>query len=246
MDLYKFASTPLLTKEQEVILAKQIEDSSNPLLQKQARDKMIQSNMRLAFSIAKKYMNKGLDFEDLTQESTIGLLNALNKFDWRKGFKFSTYATFWIKEAILKALFKQNNTVHVPTSAYAIMREAKIAIAKYEKDFGVKPTAEELADLLNVKTEVLQVIFSTKQFAIPLDAKTNDGRTFGETIEGMNGEEIGTALDKEKVKAAILKGLSALTPKEEKIIRMRFGIKKVLDPENYILTDAEISKIKSS
>ena len=137
--------SPLLTREEEVELAKRIEAGDQ-----QARAKMIESNLRLAVSIAKKYSKFGASFEDLIQESNIGLIKAVEKFDWRKGFKFSTYACWWIRQAITRHISSQRSTVRIPSHAVSISKNIKEMVDQYAEEFGHEPTIEEICKALNI------------------------------------------------------------------------------------------------
>ena len=135
--------TNLLTREEEVELSKLIEMGDQ-----KARDKMIRANIRLAISIAKNYANKGVDLEDLIQESSLGLIKAVDRFDWRKGFKFSTYACWWIKQAVRQHVAAQSGAIKLPSYARGTLWKMKEVAEEYQKEFGVEPTHQEIADLL--------------------------------------------------------------------------------------------------
>ena len=135
----------LLTKAEEVALAKRIEAGDQ-----HARDLMVQSNLRLAISIAKKYHKSGCDMEDLIQESNIGLMKAIDKFDWRKGYKFSTYACWWIRQAVTRHISMHKSTVRVPSHAIAISKNIKKMIEEYEEEFGTDIPEEDAEKLQSV------------------------------------------------------------------------------------------------
>jgi len=223
----------LLTREEEVDLAKRIEKGD--IL---ARNMMIESNLRLAISIAKKYSKYGSNLEDLIQESNIGLIKAVEKFDWRKGFKFSTYATWWIKQSITRSLTKESTQLKVPSHTLENARKVWALQKEYKENFNCEPTIEEIASILNISTRhVEQAIRSSKsKFIISIDTPVNDeyGRTLGETIEDESLESIDSILDDQKIKKAIVESLSSLSKREELVLRLRFGIEDVSEDDKNI------------
>ena len=150
-------SRPLLTRQQEVDLAKKIEQGDS-----YARQVMIESNLRLAISIAKKYAKYGSNLEDLIQESNIGLIKAVEKFDWRKGFKFSTYACWWIKQSVIRHLTSDSTILKVPSHTLSNARKIYSVIKEYNEEFDIDPTEEEIAEILglsikNVKNAIASI-----------------------------------------------------------------------------------------
>ena len=240
----------LLTREDEVSLAQQME-SKDEKIRAAARNRMVQSNIRLAISIAKKYQNRGCDFEDLIQESTLGLMRAVDRFDWRRGFKFSTYATWWIRQAVMRHITLQSSSIRLPAGANNLVWRARRAAEEYNRQFGVQPTVEELADILGVGSSSLDILLQTSKYTLSIDAPgmandDGDGPTWGEMIPGTGAEEINDSIDREKISAAIRRGLAKLTAREEKILRLRFGITE--DPTDHInfpITHAEIATLDS-
>jgi RNA polymerase primary sigma factor len=218
----------LLTREQEVDLAQRIEQGD-----KFARDKMIESNLRLAVSIAKKYSNRGCALEDLIQESNIGLMKAVDRFDWRRGFKFSTYACWWIRQSVSRHVSMHRNTVRIPSHAASIAWKIKNLNVEYEKEFGQLPTVTELSDLLGVSESMIEAslaaISLTRISSLDTSPKGDDeGRTLLEIIVDENSINIDNEIDKTKIILAIKNCLSNLTEREEKILRLRFGISEDL------------------
>ena len=218
----------LLSREQEVILAKAIEKGDQL-----ARDRMIEANLRLAISIAKKYAKRGCDFEDLIQESNIGLMKAVDRFDWRRGFKFSTYACWWIRQAVSRHVSMHRNTVRIPSHTASIAWKIQKLNVEYEEEFGQLPTVSELADLLGVSDAMIQAslesINLTKMMSLDTNPHTDsEGRTLLEVIVDENAVNIDGELDKEKIMIAIKHCLEGLSEREEKILRLRFGISEDL------------------
>jgi RNA polymerase primary sigma factor len=216
---------PLLTKEEEIELAKRIEKGD-----KRAREKMINSNLRLAISIAKKYYRAGINLEDLIQESNVGLIKAVDKFDWRMGNKFSTYATWWITQSVRKEFLKLNSVIDVPGHASTLGWKYHELIKMTQKEYGEIPTLEEAADILSTSTVTLQnAIDAYKlQNCVSMDAPARnsdegDSRTFGDMIPDDTESPEGDASDK-SIREVVLDAISTLSAKEQKVIRLRFGI----------------------
>jgi RNA polymerase primary sigma factor len=235
----------LLSREGEVELAQQME-SKDERIRKNAREMMVQSNVRLAISIAKRYQNRGCDFEDLIQESTLGLMKAVDRFDWRRGFKFSTYATWWIRQSVMRHITLQSSSIRLPAGANSLVWRARRAADDYQRQFGVQPTVEELADILGVGTSSLDILLQTSKYTLSIDAPGSsgddgNGPTLGEMIPGTGADEINDSIDREKIAAAVRRGLSKLTPREEKILRLRFGlVENPTDHVNFPITSLEI------
>jgi RNA polymerase primary sigma factor len=212
----------LLTKDEEIALSKRIEKGDI-----QARNTLTASNLRLAISIAKKYQNRGVDLEDLIQESNIGLMKAVDRFDWRRGFKFSTYACWWIRQSVLKHINTHKTDVRIPSHIRAMAWKAKQYATEYEDEFGVKPTDPELAEALDVTVKALKRMRSMHHNFVALDADIGVGdgfRKLGEIIPDENIVDPAIGLDNEKINALMRIALRELSPREEAVLRMRFGL----------------------
>lgn len=235
----------LLSREEEVALSKRIEAGD-----KSARRKMIQSNLRLAISIAKKYQNKGCDLEDLIQESSIGLIKAVDRFDWRRGFKFSTYACWWIKQAVRRHVASQSSAIRLPSYAKNMLWKMRQASEEFENEFGTAPTQEELAELLGVTKDTMDAILSCSSTPISLDTPVryssgDTGRTLAEVVPDEDYVSPDDVIDRQHVISAVRKAFETLTPREEKIMRLRFGITD--DPHDHNthpITAKEVAKLK--
>jgi RNA polymerase primary sigma factor len=235
----------LLTREEEVSLSKRIEAGD-----KNARRRMIQSNLRLAISIAKKYQNKGCDLEDLIQESSIGLIKAVDRFDWRRGFKFSTYACWWIKQAVRRHVASHSSAIRLPSYAKNMLWKMRQASEEFEKEFGSAPTQEELAELLGVTKDTMESILACASTPLSLDtpirySSGDTGRTLAEVVPDNNYVSPDDIIDKQCIVKTVRKAFDSLTDREEKIMRMRFGISD--DPHNHTahpITKGEIKLIK--
>lgn len=226
------ANHALLTREQEIDLAKKIERGDI-----EAKKLMIKSNLRLAISIAKKYSKYGSDIEDLIQESNIGLMKAVEKFDWRKGFKFSTYACWWIKQSITRYITSNNSILDVPSHTIANARKIFQVTKEYEEEFGVSPTSEELSGILGINEKhVKQAIASIKtKYVASIDTPISDenGKTLADVIPS-NETSIDTILDNKIIKNEIIKSLKLLSKREELVLRLRFGISEVESEDPHV------------
>ena len=234
----------LLTRAEEVELAKAIEAGDNA-----ARDRMIQSNLRLAISIAKNFRDKGCSFEDLIQESNIGLIRAVDRFDWRKGFKFSTYAVWWIRQAVQSHVAGQSGAIKMPTSARAVMYRAYKFREEYLEQFKCEPTPQEVATAVGVPVETLKAIRKSGAPQISLDKPISSAdpgsRTFAEIVGGVDDRDPGSDLDKVVLREALVESLKSLSSREEKIIRLRFGLSEhPTDHANFPINKKEYNQLK--
>jgi len=221
----------LLTHQEEIDLSKRIESGDMA-----ARSKMIESNLRLAISIAKKYQKSGANLEDLIQESNVGLIKAVDRFDWRRGFKFSTYASWWIKQAVRRHVTDNASDIRVPAHMSSLAYKINTFVAEYEDDFGQRPTNQEIAEMLNVSLNSVEEItmgYNTRNL-VSLDAMVRDdsGKKIVETIEDDRIASPDERLDYDKVFAAIKNCFDDLTPREEQVLRLRFGVADVNDISN--------------
>ena len=224
MYLREIGKIPLLTGEEEFALAQRVLKGD-----KKAKDKMAEANMRLVVSIAKRYSGRGLDFLDLIQEGNTGLLRAVEKFDPDKGFKFSTYATWWIRQAITRAIADQARTIRIPVHMVETINKLLRTQRRMTQEFNREPTIEELAKELEMTPEKIEYVIKIKQDITSLDAGIGrDGdeedSTLSDFVEDEDSvtpeESAATQLLKEQVREV----LSSLSDREQKIIRMRFGL----------------------
>tara|TARA_R100000664_G_scaffold34175_1_gene54665 strand:+ start:5979 stop:6680 length:702 start_codon:yes stop_codon:yes gene_type:complete len=227
--------SPLLTREQEVELCKKIEMGDAV-----ARKVMIESNLRLAISIAKRYYKSGCPMEDLIQESNIGLMKAVERFDWRKGFKFSTYASWWIKQSVSRYVASHKNTVRVPSHAISLAYKVKNLMTEYEDEFGTIPTTSEIAEILGVTESMVELSLESLKLnnIISIDTPIGDeesGRSLKDTIKDRDALSIDDMLDNRKIRDAIISSLSRLSEREEQVLRLRFGISEIENPEDFEL-----------
>jgi RNA polymerase primary sigma factor len=220
--LREIGKIPLLNAEEELKLAYEIKAGS-----KRAKDKMAEANMRLVVSIAKRYVGRGLDLLDLIQEGNTGLLRAVEKFDPDKGFKFSTYATWWIRQAITRAIADQARTIRIPVHMVETINKLLRTQRRLTQDLNREPTNEEIAKEMEIDVDKVEHIMKIKQDISSLDASIRDDEEdsvlsdFIEDEDTVSPEESATnQLLKEQVKEI----LSALTEREQKILKLRFGL----------------------
>jgi RNA polymerase primary sigma factor len=226
---------PLLTAVQEVGLAKLIEEGD-----KRAKDLLVNSNLRLVVSIAKRYQGHGLTLLDLIQEGIIGLIRAAEKFDWRKGFKFSTYATWWIRQAVQRGVANKARTIRIPV--HIVEREQRISRAERELVATLErpPTDEELADKAKLPVKQVREVRSAARTVVSLDKPVgqDDSASFGDLFasdEASPEEQVEVELTENAVHAAV----AELSEREQRILRLRYGLGGDAEPKSL----EEIGKI---
>ncbi len=215
---------PLLSREEEKELAKRIEQGDQ-----EAREKLASANLRLVISIAKKYRGYGLDFLDIIQEGNIGLMKAIDKFDWRKGYKFSTYATWWIRQAILKALNNESRTVRVPSHVSSLNRKIDSFIKSHKEKTGEKPSTEEIAEELDVTVDKIRNARQAKRESVSLDKPLREDEGDSEALGDVMADDNSPRPEKEAFGDMLedrFKGLlnKALSDREKQILKLRYGL----------------------
>ncbi|NCU38335.1 RNA polymerase sigma factor RpoD [Candidatus Saccharibacteria bacterium] len=224
LHLREIGKIPLLTADEELELAQRVVAG-----EKKAKDKMAEANMRLVVSIAKRYSGRGLDFLDLIQEGHTGLLRAVEKFDPDKGFKFSTYATWWIRQAITRAIADQARTIRIPVHMVETINKLLRTQRRMTQDLNREPTIEELANELEMEPEKVEYVIKIKQDISSLDAGVGrDGEdedsVLGDFIEDEDGPTPQESASSQLLKEQVQSVLGTLSEREQKIIKMRFGL----------------------
>ena len=222
--LREIGKIPLLSSEEEMDLARRIVEGD-----KKAKDKMAEANMRLVVSIAKRYSGRGLDFLDLIQEGNTGLLRAVEKFDPDKGFKFSTYATWWIRQAITRAIADQARTIRIPVHMVETINKLLRTQRRMTQELNREPTIEELSKELDMEPEKIEYVIKIKQDISSPDAGVGrDGEDDDSVLQDFIVDE-DTVSPEDSASNQLLKEqvqeiLSSLSDREQKIVRMRFGL----------------------
>lgn len=224
MYLREIGKIPLLSAEEEAELAQRIVKGD-----KKAKDKMVESNMRLVVSIAKRYGGRGLDFLDLIQEGNTGLLRAVEKFDPEKGFKFSTYATWWVRQAITRAIADQARTIRIPVHMVETINKVLRTTRKLTTELNREPTNDEIAKALDMEPEKVDYVMRIKQDIASLDASVgrdgdDEDSVLGDFVEDEERDSPEEAASNQILKEQLSEIISTLTDREQKIIRLRFGI----------------------
>lgn len=221
--LREIGRVQLLTGDEEVMLAKRIR-KGDPIAKRQ----LAEANLRLVVSIAKKYVGRGLSLLDLIQEGNIGLARAVEKFDYRKGFKFSTYATWWIRQAITRAIADQARTIRIPVHMVETINKFTHTQRRLAQDLGREPTMEELSAELEMDIKKIRYIKKISQDIVSLEAPVgSDGDSSSKLSDFIEDDEVDSPhmkTTKHLLKEDIQRALEILNPREQKIIRMRFGL----------------------
>lgn len=218
----------LLKSEEEKRLGQLIKEENNVM----AKRKLIQANLRLVVSIAKRYVGQGVLFMDLVQEGSIGLIKAAEKFDYSKNFKFSTYATWWIKQSIIRAIANNSRSIRIPVHMADKIRKYKQLFTKLASDFGREPTEEEMADALNISISKLRKIQQSIILEpVSLETAVTDDLTLGDYIEDKSCNSPEEHAKDEFLKMGMPELFDILTDREKKVITSRFGINSSVKPK---------------
>jgi RNA polymerase primary sigma factor len=221
MYLKEIGKVPLLSSADEVKLAKRMERGDED-----AKRRLIEANLRLVVSIAKKYVGRGMLFLDLIQEGNLGLIRAVEKFDWRKGYKFSTYATWWIRQAITRALADQARTIRIPVHMVETINKLIRISRQLLQEFGREPTPDEIGHVMKMPTERVREIIKIAQEPISLETPIGEEEDshLGDFIEDQDALAPAEAASFTMLKEQLEGVLDTLTPRERKVLKLRFGL----------------------
>ena len=221
MYLKEIGKVPLLTAEEEIELAKRME-----LGDEEAKKRLAEANLRLVVSIAKRYVGRGMLFLDLIQEGNLGLIKAVEKFDYRKGYKFSTYATWWIRQAITRAIADQARTIRIPVHMVETINKLIRVSRQLLQELGREPTPEEIAEEMNMPVERVREILKISQEPVSLETPIGEEEDshLGDFIQDDNVPVPADAAAFTLLKEQLVEVLSTLTDREQKVLRLRFGL----------------------
>jgi RNA polymerase primary sigma factor len=222
MYLKEIGRIPLLTREEEIRLAQKVEAGSF-----KAKKDLIDANLRLVVSIAKKYIGRGMTFLDLIQEGNKGLIRAVEKYDWTKGFKFSTYATWWIRQAITRSIADQARTIRIPVHMVETINKLMRTSRRLMQDLGREPTPEEIGEKMELEPEKVRAILKISQNTTSLEMPVGDGEddsTLGDFIADDKQASPYDSTSKQMLTENVEEVLKALSDREAKVLRMRFGL----------------------
>ena len=221
MYLKEIGKVPLLSAEEEIELAKRMENGDQ-----EAKKRLAEANLRLVVSIAKRYVGRGMLFLDLIQEGNLGLIKAVEKFDHTKGFKFSTYATWWIRQAITRAIADQARTIRIPVHMVETINKVKKVSSQLLHENGHEPSAEEIAERLDMPVDKVREIMRVAQEPVSLETPIGEEEDshLGDFIPDEEAPVPAEAASQTLLKEQLADVLKTLTPREEKVLRLRFGL----------------------
>ena len=221
MYLKEIGKIPLLTPERETYLAEQITVGD-----KDAKNELIEANLRLVVSIAKRHVGKGMYFLDLIQEGNLGLIKAVEKFDYSKGYKFSTYATWWIRQAITRAIADQARTIRIPVHMVETIHKVSRTARQLLQEFGREPTTDEIAEALGMTADKVREIMKIAQDPVSLETPIGEEEDshLGDFVEDNDSPAPSDSASYSLLREQLCNILHTLTPREEQVIKLRFGL----------------------
>ena len=243
MYLKDIGKVPLLTQEQEVELAKRMAEGDED-----AKRQLSESNLRLVVSIAKKYVGRGMLFLDLIQEGNFGLMKAVEKFDYTKGFKFSTYSTWWIRQSITRAIADQARTIRIPVHMFETINKQKKVTRDLFQELGREPTVEEIAKQMGISVDKVIEIQKISQDTVSLDTPVGEEEdsTLGTFIQDENAISPADSASIMMLKEQLMEVLSTLTPREQKVIELKMVTQEHLKMlvRNLVLQESVSGKLR--
>lgn len=248
--LKELKSFSLLKHPEVITLFKEFSEGDESIAKK-AKKKLVESNLRLVISIAKKHKGHNIPLEDLIQEGNLGLLKAIDRFDYKKGFKFSTYATWWIKQAISQHVLKRKRMIRLPAHAASVQKKLVQAADEYRAMMGCEPSNEELLDLIDASETVAKATMASGRNIVSLnqmlssdpDSGTLDGKIEDED-ENINPFNV---VSSKQLLHIVQDVLQTLSEKESAILRLRFGLfDEEINRSEYVFTEAELNSLKSA
>lgn len=232
--LKRMGEIPLLSREDEIEVARRVAEMGPDA--ELAQQVLVNANLRLVVSIAKQYTYRGLPLADLIQEGNLGLIKAVEKFDWTRGFKFSTYASWWIRQSIIRAIESQIRTIRIPIYKLEVVNQVNYTQRVMFQELGREPTLAEVAERLDLDPRKLEALMKLTREPTSLDAPVSDDSdsSVGDFIEHPDAESPDDSLDGVSLRDEIDQVLATLSPREEKVVRMRYGIG---EPAEYSLEE---------
>lgn len=221
MYLKEIGKIPLLSSEREAYLAERISEGDE-----KAKDELVEANLRLVVSIAKRHVNKGMYFLDLIQEGNLGLMKAVEKFDYHKGYKFSTYATWWIRQAITRAIADQARTIRIPVHMVETIHKVSRTARQLLQDLGREPTTDEIAQQLGMTADKVREIMKIAQDPVSLETPIGEEEDshLGDFVEDNDSPAPSETTSQSLLREQLLTVLDTLTPRESKVLKLRFGL----------------------
>lgn len=219
--LQDISKEPLITTEEEVELAQRIHGGDEA-----AKDKLVRANLRFVVSVAKQYQNKGMSLTDLINEGNLGLIKAAERFDETRGFKFISFAVWWVRQSIQQALSEQSRIVRVPLNQVGLQNKIKRSISAFEQEYGRRPSIEELAEEMDVPEEKISEVLDIPDQIKSLDApfgEDGDG-SLGDVLENTDSPRADSNVMRDSLRREIDRALSTLTEKEREVLKMSFGL----------------------